>query len=896
MKKTNKKRLSALLAAFTASTMLMTTACTNPDGPSQNPGGSSQNPNGHTHTYTDVVTDPTCTNEGYTTHTCSCGDSYVDTQVPALGHKYDTEILQYPTMQEPGLKNQTCKVCNDFKTVEIEALAVSSPKVAEVLVGVIGAFEAKLAVDKGSYIIMHQKYEGNDPNIASNQSGKVSLEVAEAEVNTKSGTLSAHMEVEIKMEYIEANAAGQELSKSEKVGTISVYVNGDNVAVSVTTPDGSNSGEFNVSEMAYNVLSQEMGLEYDQLVTLMYTVKEMCSYLPNVLEMAIGETPKITESYIQSVQAVFNLVGEDIIKETQQDGNNVYTLDFTALGHFVDEIEGETVASYIDKVYGAGSMKALTDYAVGLPAMTIREAVNNAVTVSETYGIDIDNIYYLINLYAMQMGAQGFDVEKEIEKYYDKTLGGLIIEASDEQSLTVEQMQTTISTYLETIGGLTADGLYTMITGTEGSFSEWANAVINALPEMYSASMMVNANGGFAGVRLGVAGTGAPATEFALTVGEDAFAMSLTQGTENNISFAVNGTGSAADVTINGYDYLDFESSVSGGVTEVDATFRGWQSVYAGYDEYGDPKYVDRFYDLAAIEYENNNGIVNAEVELYDEGVAEARVELSNAKTDSENIFTMNVYGLVGTSFEPVGEMKFGYRMEGNKTTYFASACNIEDGQKEEDLLSYEEVVENGEVKSYTLEMLMGGLVRASSGSSYLSNGNYYRDVEEIREETWVYVSYVATENGGKWTITQADTETRSSYKELYDSNDNWVKVAGSEVILDQKVDEQTMNFEYVLTESTFEVITDQGAVKFELADQGMSVSFTAGAMEVMAALNEIAGGYELVVDAADLGVGFTLSVTNNDGKIHVGYDLEKLVLGNGQWLEGEGGCSVSLS
>ena len=42
------------------------------------------------HTYTSVVTDPTCTKKGYTTHTCSkCGDSYKDSYVSATGHDYE---------------------------------------------------------------------------------------------------------------------------------------------------------------------------------------------------------------------------------------------------------------------------------------------------------------------------------------------------------------------------------------------------------------------------------------------------------------------------------------------------------------------------------------------------------------------------------------------------------------------------------------------------------------------------------------------------------------------------------------------------------------------------------------------------------------------------------------
>ena len=42
----------------------------------------------HTHSYTTVVTPPTCGVRGYTTYTCACGDSYVDNYTAALGHNY----------------------------------------------------------------------------------------------------------------------------------------------------------------------------------------------------------------------------------------------------------------------------------------------------------------------------------------------------------------------------------------------------------------------------------------------------------------------------------------------------------------------------------------------------------------------------------------------------------------------------------------------------------------------------------------------------------------------------------------------------------------------------------------------------------------------------------------
>ncbi len=76
------------------------------------------------HDYQSVVTAPTCTEQGYTTHTCSrCGDSYVDAYVGALGHSWNEgEVTTEPTCTEAGVKTFTCTVCGETKTESIEAL------------------------------------------------------------------------------------------------------------------------------------------------------------------------------------------------------------------------------------------------------------------------------------------------------------------------------------------------------------------------------------------------------------------------------------------------------------------------------------------------------------------------------------------------------------------------------------------------------------------------------------------------------------------------------------------------------------------------------------------------------------------------------------------------------
>ena len=74
----------------------------------------------HEHSYTAVVTAPTCTEKGYTTHTCSCGHSYVDTYTDALGHAWDNgKVTKEPTETETGVKTFTCTRCGDAYTEEL---------------------------------------------------------------------------------------------------------------------------------------------------------------------------------------------------------------------------------------------------------------------------------------------------------------------------------------------------------------------------------------------------------------------------------------------------------------------------------------------------------------------------------------------------------------------------------------------------------------------------------------------------------------------------------------------------------------------------------------------------------------------------------------------------------
>ena len=67
------------------------------------------------HTYTSVVTQPTCTAGGYTTYTCSkCGDTYTGNEIAALGHNYGS--FSHNANSNPSTHSKTCSRCSDKVT------------------------------------------------------------------------------------------------------------------------------------------------------------------------------------------------------------------------------------------------------------------------------------------------------------------------------------------------------------------------------------------------------------------------------------------------------------------------------------------------------------------------------------------------------------------------------------------------------------------------------------------------------------------------------------------------------------------------------------------------------------------------------------------------------------
>ena len=73
----------------------------------------------HDHVYDKVITSPTCTEAGYTTYTCACGERYIADEVAALGHKEVTVQGTAATCTKTGLTEGTkCSACGKTITAQ----------------------------------------------------------------------------------------------------------------------------------------------------------------------------------------------------------------------------------------------------------------------------------------------------------------------------------------------------------------------------------------------------------------------------------------------------------------------------------------------------------------------------------------------------------------------------------------------------------------------------------------------------------------------------------------------------------------------------------------------------------------------------------------------------------
>jgi uncharacterized protein YkwD len=110
-------------------------------------------PKVHTHSYKAKVVEPTCEENGYTVHTCSCGDSYTDSEVDALGHDMREDINE-PGPGYEGYTYHFCSRCDySYKDNFVDALPeVTTEDIQKAIIKYINQYRAEQGSTQLTYL------------------------------------------------------------------------------------------------------------------------------------------------------------------------------------------------------------------------------------------------------------------------------------------------------------------------------------------------------------------------------------------------------------------------------------------------------------------------------------------------------------------------------------------------------------------------------------------------------------------------------------------------------------------------------------------------------------------------------------------------------------------------
>ena len=595
--KTMKKSVRlALVFALVIATVFTITACFGT--------GSSK----HKHSYTSVVTDPTCTEEGYTTYTCKCGDTYVDDYVdpahtlvnhkaknatctepgngayvacskcsystyvatPALGHDYKSEVIKNPTMEEAGIRRYTCSRCNDTYDEEIDALSAVLPDISSAIFSIFGDVDFRLSAAKDSTIVLIEEISGGE---SVENYVFIAINIAEICINTKAEVPEARFILEFGMAHATINRGDEEptVDNFDSVAAIAVFLTGDQIAFELIDLEGvTETGAYSANELFYTAVANYFGISYDELLTVVTQINDLKEYLPLIEEIlsSLGtDLPEIeagTYSVSEESNPVFTFDFETIFTTTvDENGNTVYTFNIEAIKDFITSLNDITVGEYVDSTYGEGTMDSVCEFIAGIPNMTIREIANMAIELSESYNVDIHDVYSLFEDVIYLATGTEIDIESAIEGSADLTIGEIIIANSYSSDITEEEKKEYLESVEETFGILAdvipefnIDNIYNLYyygdpfysTDGEEVFSITDNlaSAISSMESYVKFELVVNAEGEFVSIETKL----------------DTFELNFDITEEGDETYC---TG---DIVSNGDDYLDVDITVSDGTVK----------------------------------------------------------------------------------------------------------------------------------------------------------------------------------------------------------------------------------------------------------------------------------------------------------------------------------------
>jgi len=501
---------------------------------------------GHEHDYKPTVTPSTCTTDGYTTYTCECGESYTGdivpaghkmttvaaanptcttvgynehsactgcdykegyVEVPALGHTNKYEIVKYPTATEAGERKCTCTVCNTVTTEAIDALTFHVPQFTSAIKSMIGNAKYTLKSSDGAYLLYTTEC---DTSVVDSVRNYIVIELAEAVLDGKSEALNGYIKLSlgrVRVEYTGTAPTKEELAQREieEKASVYIYFNGNEFSAEIVEIM-SEAEKHNLMEYISEAFEEMFGIPYENFATLINKGNELLDYAPffeGLVDFIENKMPNMTAEYLEKVNQIAGVFGESFITETTEGANTVYSLNIGALKGFLALAENKTVSALIDEIYGAGMGKTMQDFFKALPEKKVNDIVNIAMEIADNYNVNVNDIYYIIDLMAyLTVEADGFNfasiIEENGSKKLSEALADYLVEGDDlARQEFITEFNTAMNDISEGIGEVTLNDLYAMAMGIneEVDLVEDLTAVIDNLADDLILSATFDAEG-----------------------------------------------------------------------------------------------------------------------------------------------------------------------------------------------------------------------------------------------------------------------------------------------------------------------------------------------------------------------------------------------------------------
>lgn len=546
----------------------------------------------HEHAYTANVIAPTCTSAGYTEHICSCGDTYRDSETAMLTHN-TVVTYKYPTTSENGSKTIVCSDCDYTETEVIESMLAANPKAYDLLAALIGQVEYTLKVKENSEFTYVVKSDNETDYPGSTTT--VTIEFLEAELNDiPEGRLDLGF---IVSELCEGKTNVNQFQ-------FHLYLLEDVVQFSIEQNWQGYSYDVSLNDLFYEMIGGMMGVEKDEAVEILYFFTQLADCLPiaeGILGAVAGELPVISDEFINEIVGALELVYDDILIETvNADGSTTYKVDLAALNHLLDLVdEDQSLASYFGDLFGKEYVDDALAFIESIPDRTVREISEAVISISETTGASVDELYYAINFFVYMASGQEINIEKEIFDRYDLTVAELLAQMSDIDDKDIDDFadsmrdafaEITSAMKIVTVGDL-IDSMMGYSSEDGVSFIESLKAASDSLASFVDLEFTIDAEGALVSLNGGFA-DGSFAVDFTSDGNAAKATFTLTDGVELVIDFA----DGVADLTLK----QNGEELASGTIISQETVIGStvYKTIGAAFgDDYFDIAfYVDRCY------------------------------------------------------------------------------------------------------------------------------------------------------------------------------------------------------------------------------------------------------------------------------------------------------------